>query len=184
MGLDITAYSKLERLPDGYEPTEGEEYDGSVVRAFAYSGFPHSFRGIPALGTKALSGGLEFIEGPWYRFTAETETLGFGAGRYVSYSQWRDALASFVGHVSARHYWTEGAEDWPFFELISFSDNEGTIGPEAARDLLEDFRAWRDRYYAAYEAESNVLDGWYRQKYDDWTRACELAADGGLIDFH
>jgi hypothetical protein len=67
------------------------------------------------------------------------------------------------------------APDGPFYELIWFADNEGCIGPDAAKDLLADFR----EHEAAYVPPS----GWTAATYQDWTRAFELAADGGLVRF-
>jgi hypothetical protein len=72
--------------------------------------------------------------------------------------------------------------DKPFYELIWFADNEGTIGPEAAADLLVDFREHAEAYA---DANRDVAKSqFFREKYAEWTRACELAANGGLIVFH
>ena len=46
---------------------------------------------------------------------------------------------------------------------------------EAAADLLADFRENLPRYQPPYE--------WYGETFEAFTRACSLAADGGLIDF-
>ena len=90
------------------------------------------------------------------------------AGSYSGYSAWRDDLR--------RQFNPDTEPDKPFYELIWFADNEGTIGPEAAADLLADFLAHADAYTPAME--------YFRENYRDWTRAFELAADGGLVDFH
>ncbi len=169
MGLDITAYSKL--TPVGKHADDYCE-DEDHVHAFAYSCFPESFRGIPVLGEWAVSG-TSFLEGGCYAVTDGTETLGFRAGSYTGYNQWRDDLRL--------QFNPDTLPDLPFYELIWFADNEGCIGPEAAADLLQDFRAMAASYRPPRETG---YPEYYTDKYRDWTRACELAAESGLIHFH
>lgn len=176
MGLDITAYSNLHHIGTHTDEIwrdwcQNEDH----IQSFAYDTFPQSFRGIPILSTRR-----EFIEGGCYERTDKTEEIGFHAGSYSGYGRWRADLAEQFN--PAPMTWdhgpsmTEPDPDKPFYELIWFADNEGTIGPDAARDLLADFRQHADRY--------DPIEPLYsRQKYDDWTRACELAADNGLISF-
>jgi hypothetical protein len=173
MGLDITAYSKLRHIGDHeFDPelNEGEPgpwcfYDGHV-QSWAYSDFTASFRGIPILTTRD---GLS--HGGCLEITSETQTHGFRAGSYSGYNAWRSDLAS--------QFNPDGDEGKPFYELIWFADNEGAIGPDAAKDLLEDFRAHADVY-----APPRRWGAGLAEVYADWTRAFELAADGGLVNFH
>lgn len=193
MGLDITAYSHLKHVGKHMKDTalnEGEPggpddwcyYDGHV-QAFAYDCFAASFRGIPILSTKAY-GSSTFFQGGCYEITDQTETHRFRAGSYSGYNHWRSDLARQFNpapiEVGIRPSMTEPDPDKPFYELIWFADNEGSIGPEAARDLLADFREHADRY----QPESAGYTDYYREKYADWTRAFELAADDGLVYFH
>ncbi len=193
MGLDITAYSRLKHvgnhekdaaLNEG-EPGGGADdwcyYDGHV-QAVAYDCFPQSFRGIPVVGEKT-GRDCRFLVGGCYEITDETETIAFRAGSYGGYSAWRKDLASQFNPVeygieSGRPTMSEPDPDKPFYELIWFADNEGSIGPEAAADLLADFREHADRYVKP-EGEWTTPT-----RYENWTRACELAADSGLIRFH
>lgn len=192
MGLDITAYSRLKHVgqhvkdPDLNEGEPGGVddwcyYDGHV-QAFAYDCFPQSFRGIPILGTRKVgSSGSSFIVGGCYEETPETETIDFHAGSYSGYNLWRQALASQFNpapYTAGNRGMQEPHPAGPFYELIWFADNEGSIGPDAAADLLVDFREHADRYVLPEAYRS------YPQVYANWTRACELAADGGLIRFH
>lgn len=167
MGLDITAYSWLTSV--GRHTTDYCENDDHV-NAYAYDEFPQSFRGIPVLGTTEHSG-VTFLEGGCYALTAETKTHGFWAGSYGGYSRWRADLQE--------QFNPERKPDGPFYELIWFADNEGCIGPEAALDLLDDFR----HHATAYNPSASV-SSFAREKYEDWMRAFELAADGGLVAFH
>lgn len=180
MGLDITAYSRLKhvgRHEKDVARNEGEPgglddwcYYGGHVQAFAYDTFPASFRGIPLLGTRKVGHDEVFLDGGCFATTDETETHPFRAGSYGGYGQWRADLQ--------RQFNPSRDPDGPFYELIWFADNEGSIGPEAAKDLLADFREHATRY------TPDRYEDYFRDKYEDWTRAFELAADGGLVHFH
>lgn len=161
MGLDITAYSRLTHI--GKHGTEEWCEDENHVQAYAYMTFPQSFRGIPVLSARG-----EFLEGGCYATTDGTKCHGFRAGSYGGYNTWRANLQD--------QFNPDRDPAGPFYELIWFADNEGTIGPEAARDLLADFRE---------HVEAYVLPSlWPTELYGDWTRAFELAADSGLVSFH
>lgn len=164
MGLDITAYSNL--TPIGVH-TEGWCQAENHVTAFAYEGFEASFRGLPILEVRDM-GSASFIWGGCYAITASTETHGFRAGSYGGYNEWRRGLQE--------QFNLPRRPDGPFYELIWFADNEGSIGPEAAADLLVDFRA--------HAASAFPEDDWARAKYADWVKAFELASTGGLVSFH
>jgi len=178
MGLDITSYSKLKHVGKHEKDpalNEGEIggpddwcYYDDHVQAFAYDSFPQSFRGIPVLGTKD-AGGSTFLEGGCFATTAETQTHSF-AFSYGGYYRWRENLQG--------QFNPDREPNGPFYELIWFADNEGSIGPEAAHDLLADFKAHAGQYQPCDQYDA--ID----QRYRAWTRACGLAADGGLIYFH
>jgi hypothetical protein len=165
MGLDITSYSRLAPVGMHVEPGEWcDDYDNHV-QAFAYDEFPQSFRGLPVLAHDR-----NFILGGCYAFTEHTERHAFQASSYSGYNRWRDDLR--------KQFNPDEDSDGPFYELIWFADNEGSIGPDAAADLLADFRQHADAYDPAEHPD------YFREKYRDWTRAFELAADGGLVYFH
>lgn len=173
MGLDITAYSRLKPVgkhgDDWCEESYDEDFNRVHVQAYAYDGFPQSFRGIPILGTRTVSNS-SFIEGGCFAVTPETRSHAFRAGSYSGYGVWRDDLR--------RQFNPDTDPVLPFYELIWFADNEGCIGPEAAKDLLADFREHAARY------APRKYEDYFRTKYQDWMTAFELAADGGLVDFH
>lgn len=166
MGLDITAYSQLEAVGEHVEDG-GWCFDDGHVNAFAYDSFPASFRGLPVL-SHSKGGSDDFLNGGCYALTPNTQVHGFQAGSYTGYNAWREDLQKQFNPCRE--------PDGPFYELIWFADNEGSIGPDAARDLLADFR----EHAAAYVPQWP----WAEAKYHDWTRAFLLAADGGLVRFH
>lgn len=181
MGLDITAYSRLSYVGDH---TDGEWCeDEKHVTAYAYDSFPLSLRGIEVVTTQVM-GGSSFLWGGCYAQTDETQMVGFRAGSYGGYGQWREDLARQFNPAPLIHglrpSMTQPDPELPFYELIWFADNEGTIGELAAVELLADFR----HNASAYQIPTDDYGAYYRQKYDEWTHACELAADGGLISFH
>lgn len=166
MGLDITAFSNVHPVTDHAPLKEGawcEESDHHMAY-LPHDSLARSFRGL--------------TERQCYD-TSQSQGTGFRAGSYGGYNSWRNDLAQFALQVDAGVVWQDplGYQDKPFFELINFSDCEGTIGPEAAADLLKDFYDHRERYAANHD-EYDVA------KYNHWLEACEYAAAGGLIVFH
>lgn len=190
MGLDITAYSHMKTAGEyrthGDEDGEGCEEELEHTVTFAYDGFERSMRGLTGVEKQGIVGS-NFIGGDCYAPTEQTESMGFRAGSYSGYNAWRDELAKIAGFSNAGDYWNGSAgEDAPFYELINFADNEGTIGPEAAKDLLKDFRDHQGKAIAFWR-DSGVPEAHWKydiERYQDWTKACELAAADGLISFH
>lgn len=165
MGLDITAFSGAKLLPAHVNLGTWCEVEDHV-QAYAYASFPRSFRGLA--DPDKVFGGM--IGGRCYD-VSESKRHAFRAGSYSGYGHWRARLSDT--------FKVNGPED-PFYELVHFADNEGCIGPEAAIDLYGDFVAHKD----AWVAECGNEDTWHLPVYDDWTLACELAADNGFIEFH
>lgn len=156
MGLNITYYSKL-------TPCEPHAYDANACygihfHVYANPDFPKHADGLA---------GCYLHEGE----------CGFRAGSYSGYNEWRNELALFAYGVPAEDVWRDDTEG-PFFELINFSDAEGTIGPVTSAKLAQDFAAWQERANAA-----NTSD-WWLTLYGKWRRAFETAANGGCVDFH
>lgn len=184
MGLDISAYSRLESvglcpdMPDGWCVVDDH------IRAYVYDCFPASFRGVPVL-RQELYGHEEFLDGGCYRQTPATVSHGFRAGSYGGYGLWRRDLADQFNPAPEERgadglrYSTEPDPALPFYELIWFADNEGTLGPETCADLLGDFRQCEGKYSPALARADYAV-----ARYRDWMRAVELGADGGLVVFH
>ena len=179
MGVMISAYSRLAL-------TEPHTYDGDAcydlghIHAFAYAGFEQSTRGLAdhdrpvTLGREACIGGRCYIQTP------ETVERKVCSWSYSGYGEWRRELAKAVLDVDVEDVWKDpdAYRDRPFFELLEFADNEGTIGPEAAADLLVDFREHRDQVPVDEIEFSGVTP-----LPDRWIEALTLAADGGLVRF-
>ena len=64
----------------------------------------------------------------------------------------------------------------PFYELINFTDCDGTIGPEVAAKLARDFAEWDER--------AQVVGGEWYEAYAEWRRCFEFAAHTGAVRFH
>lgn len=169
MGLDISAYRKLELVP--HDEVERDE-DGDLadweqnIQFYSNSDFPHHFEG--------LDKGAVYTRGE--------ESYGFRAGSYSGYGQWRATLASMVGFSDGRDV-PDDAQG-PFVELINFSDCEGTIGPVVSRKLHEDFVLYKDKATEFASTLPSDEGEWFLSKYQDWERAFALAKDDGAVCFH
>lgn len=170
MGLDITAYKKLTPAPtaevdaDGY-PVQWDKYH--LVSQHTLAITEENFPGR----TEGLTAGV---------FDTE-DTLGFRAGSYSGYNEWRRWLATLGGHESVDACWSGKITEGPFLELINFSDCEGVIGPVVSAKLAKDFEALQDKADTYAEDEEG---NYFVQLYAKWRAAFEMAADGGCVDFH
>lgn len=189
MGLDIAAYSNLNYVGHhdksafddedcGYDHVSGERIH---VEAYAYTEFPHALMGVPNVKPIPLGAEGVFIGGGCFTVTEATESHGFRAGSYSGYGMWREDLAHWFNPYRVDVDGSPSPEG-PFYELLWFAGNEGTIATAACASLLADFRQHRDAY-VAYQAGATYGD-YNVQRYDDWIRAFELGAQSGLVDFH
>ena len=170
MGLDITAYRKLAKviIPEGAEAA-----DYPAPRMYHNPAFPGRADDVP--------------EGSYIGL----EEFGFRAGSYGGYGEWRNQLAEFAGYAEGVENFFGGerksfsatafdAKGGPFWELICFSDCEGTIGTAISAKLAKDF--------AENQPRADAYDGpdaeWFKARYADWRKAFEMAADGGAVEFH
>jgi hypothetical protein len=188
MGLDISALSNIKRS----EVQDPEDYDS--IRIWHNPNFPDH---------------CELEEGS-YEETSATRGHRFSAGPYSGHGQFRNVLAQCTLGVKTDTIWE--AEDiymnQPFFNLLNFSDCEGTIGPEYSEALYENFRDNRERFIRNLKQEIDfakvtedplsiepefILDDfnlsdediqYYIELYDNWTLAFELAKDDGIVQFH
>ena len=168
MGLDITAYRKLTPANgnEAFDETGELKYEDNWMQFYKNPDFPGRADDIQAR----------------HAYKAE-DSEGFYAGGYGSYNRWRDQLAELAGYQLTKYMqyghaatcW-EGAEG-PFSELINFSDCEGVIGAAVSAKLAKDF--------ADFQAKADAhQDERFRNKYAEWRKAFEMAADGGAVRFY
>jgi len=176
MGLDISAYRCIEKVDcvydEGGDPIDPvtREYIDYDVRAYVNPDFPGRADGIEDKGVYLAK-----------------ESMRVGCGAYSQYNRWRDDLAKLAGYPlkayiqygNTYHSNAEGAfnaTEGPFWELICFSDCDGTIGPIASAKLAKDFAEWDER--------AKVVGGYFYDQYQQWRAAFEMAADNGMVRFH
>jgi hypothetical protein len=175
MGLDITAHRQVSLAPKGALKDDGD-YDWDLYRmVYANPDFPGRAEGLQ-------DGAL---------YTVGIACMRFGAGNYRSYNCWREHLARVAGYPLTKYAGYDGygasrmlhaagawaAEGGPFWELINFSDCEGTIGPVVSAKLARDFVEYDERARA-------LMDDRDYELYSAWRAAFEMAADGGFVSFH
>lgn len=72
----------------------------------------------------------------------------------------------------------------PFFELIHFSDCEGTIGPVVSKKLAEDFAKYQkaaDSFIGTHD--DGKPGGYFAEIYAEFRKAFETASNNGAVDF-
>lgn len=117
----------------------------------------------------------------------------FRAGSYSGYNWWREILAKLVGITDINAFWIKtgginnrkGKE--PFFELINFSDCEGTLPLRECKRLKKDFDYWSRLFHKQnaiqifwFKLFSNSIlskDEWeyWLEKFDKWHEAVNHA---------
>lgn len=169
MGLDIIAYAQVK--PVRKRNDSDEDYAEGRVCFYMVPGFEQQFQGLD--------------ENMSYTYE---DSYSFGAGSYSGYSEWRGQLAGLAGYGADQLHAGEVADSdfyaqaaWssnggPFYELINFSDYEGTIGPLVAAKLLHDFETFD-------EVAKEHPEEWFYRSYLRWLRAFELAANNGAVRF-
>lgn len=169
MGLDITAYSQIKKLPDVYNK-DGEPLDPKTLEPIETDYFKSYLN-------SSFPGRADDVEdGECYTYA---DSFGFCAGSYSGYNGWREQLAEMAGYPSIDNSHAEGswkAAKGPFYELIYFSDCEGVLGTATCKKLLADFEVRADD--VAYE------DSYFAKKYKEWHKAIKLAANDGCVRFH
>lgn len=160
MGLDIVAFEKA-YLTEPHEYVDDDCYDAGHVRAR-----------LPHPSMVVTFHGLE--DGRCY--STAGRTVRFRAGSYSGYNRFREALCRAALGVEPDEVWNDPTAhaNEPFFELINFADNEGTISRDACRDLLGDF-------VDGYRTVRAKLDEEDQESYDRWMAAFAVAAHNGLV---
>jgi hypothetical protein len=171
MGLDVTAYRKLTPAPDA-KMTDGYLDDDGVVQIYRQD---QHFPGRCD----------EFADRGIYRYGDAEDCF---SGGYMGYGLWREQLAALAGYPPitgddpmlsrmphSNSAWQ--AAGGPFWELINFSDCEGTIGTAVSAKLAQDFANFQT-------AADHHHDERFRRVYLGFRKAFETAADGGCVVFH
>jgi len=166
MGLDITAYSHVKKLAKSCSDEDLEDYEACCKHQHIRA------RVVPDFADRLPSGA------GCYKSTPKTKEHRFPAGSYSYYNAWRTRLSQIILNVPAEIVWhnLEEYANQPFFELIYFSDAEGTMGPAASKRLYETFVEFREMVQKE--------DEYFRRLYDDMTEAFKLGAQHGLVQFH
>lgn len=191
MGLDISVYTRLQPfdIPEGIEPWSDEYYDWEVD-----ADIPDDMS-VVSLYQPGYWGKERYGNYPPGTYLGENVD-GFRAGSYSGYGEWRDILskvgASFPG--GSMEAWENEGADYPFEELINFSDAEGYIGAPVTDKLCEDFvnleedvkdivdKAWL-KIHPTIELTGDEKD-WFLYKWNDWKSAMCTASQDGVVMWH
>ena len=199
MGLDITAIKKATKVTDS-EVVKAINDDEDGPRNAAYErGLRIPYKN-PADVFASRFDDLEEVP-----YEVE-EAFGFRAGSYSGYGAWRRELAELVGVLDLEYFWARLDQmvelnepepvDMPFWQLLHFSDCEGTIGPDTCKKLAKNFAEWEERAkeYAKkkHEAEYSRMRNppefdeefahstgqYFWKKYQQWHAAFEAGSTG------
>lgn len=175
MGLDITAYRKVEFVRELKRGEEGDEEWPSLTSLHVNPDFPAQADGLKR-GLYRVSGSFDRALAAEYGGEADPDQFKFCAGSYSGYSLWRSHLKTMVAGVTYRQT--------AFSEIINFSDCEGIIGPKTSAKLFKHFDSWL-REAAIYSSTLREDEGEsFMSVYHNFKKAFEMAAEGGCVEFH
>ncbi len=159
MGLDIDVYENAKFVKEWSSYDDTDE-DGMVF--VSNKAFP-----------KRLG---EMKEGI---YSADRTSLGFRAGSYGGYGQWRRQLCRLIYGIEIEEWWkTPVAESsQPFAELLNMADNEGDIGTSVCAKLARDFQDHNEQI-------KSVGDEYWRELAYNWQEAFKRAGRcNGFVSF-
>lgn len=181
MGLDIIYLSGLTPYTGALDK-HGDPEDESTIHLYENPDFPGRAEGVP--------------DGH-YKYESREH---FRAGGYGWYNAWRNDLAKMAGYPEAsgeipgvfggtRTHTGHDVGAWhsgggPFFELIHFSDCEGTIGPAVSKKLADDFAKYQeaaDSFIGTHD--DGKPGGYFAKTYAEFRKAFEVASNNGAVDF-
>lgn len=177
MGLDISYYSNVIKTEIQDDRMLDEDYEFYTSNHYEYQ-----------LGS--------LNNNTYYMKTDDSEKGHFVAGSYSGYNEWRNNLAIMAGYESSENVWKDCTNMnmrflklnkinnkeiifKPFYELINFSDCEGTFGPEISKKLYKDFVNFDD-----VAKEYSKDNHYFYKKYCEWKEAFRVASENGAVDFH
>ena len=177
MGLDITAYAKVELKAADLQREAAwylvdELYDQGIRTVAIYDSPEFTERAAPLVAPAAGLCNVYAIDG---------EMFEFRAGSYRGHGHFRRWLCTLAGIAAPEEQWAHPDKyaPLPFHELVNFSDCEGVIGSVACAELAKDF--------AAYQKQADAYNGgdaeYWQRVYSDWRKAFELAQHGGVVVF-
>lgn len=165
MGLDITAYSKLEFAKEATD-------DWEEVDRMYNEGYVHLYQPYPQYKdrTDGWKDGFYICNG---------ERFDYRAGSYSGYNQRRNMLSIAALGAQDSSVW-ESPEEYKANAvslLVNFSDCEGFIGPVTSAKI----------YLALMEIPEKRLENWEeweRRWLNDVIQGFEIASDHGAVRFH
>jgi len=130
-----------------------------------------------------------------YDISSDSESGHFSAGSYGGYGIWRNHLIEMCGYnslidvcndidfsKSVRYYKLNEIKTGvkfnsePFYEIISFTDCDGSVGSEISKKLYNDFVNFDDKAKEQYD--------YFYELYSNFKEAFRVASDNGLVNFH
>jgi len=177
MGLDVTAYRRIQRVAEWPVGVETIDEVATYDDGYTYNGEPVT--DVHPIFDRSFPEHRSDLTAGIYTYT---ECASWCAGSYSGYGAWRDWLSIAALGVSAKTVWRDfdAYRNRGVAWLINFSDCEGYIGPAVCRLILDDIRAHED----AIRSKATGPDAdYYLGRLDVWLAGLEVAADGGMLSF-
>lgn len=173
MGLVITAYSNA-CLTSAAVYVEGDGIVDAVTKDPTHLNYvaPYVNPDFPGRADEISSRSV-------YQY--ERQSIAF-KGSYSTYSRFRDNLAKFAGAPDAQWYWDHDPTIMPFYDMIQFSDCEGTLGKLSCERLLRGFEYLQPRLNRLNMPFEEAEE--FRKQYLDIMNGLRVAVCNGFLTYN
>jgi len=165
MGLDISVYTKIQKITD-LKKIENGDYFAHVT-----------------ISNDEYDSSFDIEEGYYDGIGVRHH---FRAGSYSGYNLFRNTLSKSILGVPDETVW-EKSEEYkgkPMYEIISFSDCEGCMGPAVCKKLHNDFVENREKFVQYLKSVGGGSVDHYCSIYDDFTKGFRMVSNEGILIFH
>lgn len=174
MGVAIYGYKHI-------EPTDQfgwvDDWNERIVPVYTYKEFRHALDGMPDQDREFEEYGTTFVGGRAYKVGGSSKNTFKRS--YSGYSAFRRELCRAFLLAEPEDVWEMPGvfKAAPFYDLINFSDCEGTFGPVASRRIADNFNNHGNPF---------DKDDAFGRNYDGYKELKEIfnhAADTGIVVF-
>ena len=166
MGLSISYYSNIKYT--GKNDEDKFEYKDKCCYLYGNDSFPNHF--------DINKSGVYIYE----------KRGTFNAGSYSTYSQFRhdlQTMAIFSNGITNINYDEYDEKSIPFYELIHFSDCEGSINADICKKIFKDFEDNSKKIKKQLDM-SKDRDETFWYLYKQFKKAFRVASNNGAVTFH
>jgi hypothetical protein len=113
----------------------------------------------------------------------------FNAGSYKTYNEWRNLLCNAIHGINHKDFLNkrEANKNKDFFEILTFSDCEGSIGPIYAAKIYDDLIRNKDKFEffcICLDSNQEQVNNLKSDTYELMTKVYKFGKEKGIVTFN